>query len=62
MIFMTHGKNTQMVGARVQDPVADRVRALAQSEGLTVSEWIGRAIKEYLERENHAERTDLRQS
>ncbi|MBA7622488.1 hypothetical protein ES703_29865 [subsurface metagenome] len=36
---MGKGRNTKVIGVRVPDPVAARIKALADRQGLTVSEW-----------------------
>ncbi|MBA7559149.1 hypothetical protein ES708_00763 [subsurface metagenome] len=36
---MAKGRNTTVIGVRVPDPVAARIKALADKQGLTVSEW-----------------------
>ncbi|MBA7550447.1 hypothetical protein ES705_42963 [subsurface metagenome] len=36
---MVKGRNTRVVGVRVPNSVYTRIKALADKEGLTVSEW-----------------------
>ncbi|GAI71303.1 unnamed protein product [marine sediment metagenome] len=36
---MGKGRNTKVIGVRVPDPVAARIKDLADRQGLTVSEW-----------------------
>ncbi len=36
---MAKGRNTRVIGVRVPDSVYTRIKALADGQGLTVSEW-----------------------
>jgi len=36
---MAKGRNTRVIGVRVPDSVYTRIKALADKQGLTVSEW-----------------------
>lgn len=36
---MVKGRNTKVIGVRVRDGVYTRIKALADKQGLTVSEW-----------------------
>jgi len=36
---MTKGRTTRVIGVRVPDTVYIRIKALAETQGLTVSEW-----------------------
>ncbi|GAJ03174.1 unnamed protein product [marine sediment metagenome] len=36
---MAKGRNTRVIGVRVPDSVYTRIKALADRQGLTVSEW-----------------------
>ena len=36
---MAKGRNTKVIGVRVPDSVNTRIKALADKQGLTVSEW-----------------------
>ncbi|MBA7612584.1 hypothetical protein ES703_19820 [subsurface metagenome] len=36
---MVKGRHTTVIGVRVPDPVAARIKDLAEKQGLTVSEW-----------------------
>ena len=36
---MTKGRNTTVIGVRVPDSVNSRIKALAERQGMTVSEW-----------------------
>ncbi|GAI20003.1 unnamed protein product, partial [marine sediment metagenome] len=36
---MVKGRNTKVIGVRVPDSVYTRIKALADKQGLTVSEW-----------------------
>ena len=36
---MVKGRSTKVIGVRVPDPVAARIKDLADKQGLTVSEW-----------------------
>ncbi|MBA7693727.1 hypothetical protein ES703_102316 [subsurface metagenome] len=38
-ITMAKGRNTKVIGVRVPDSVYTRIKALADRQGLTVSEW-----------------------
>lgn len=40
---------TSTLAARVPDPLADRVKATAEAEGLSVSAWLGALLESYFE-------------
>lgn len=41
---MSHGRNTSVIGVRIQDSVYARIKVLAEKEGWSVSDWLKSVI------------------
>jgi len=50
---MGRGRNTTVIGVRVPDSVYAKVRARAEKQGVTVSEYLRVAIEREIERSHH---------